>query len=206
MVEAWLMKSVRIVLAAVLGGVVVFIWGFLVHGVILKHMAMDTIPQESSVVEKLSVHMGDTPGFYPFPMPVEGATEQMQKEWEDKLRAGPRGVIIYQPEGLQSMGSVLLPEFASNVAGALIVALILSLISAPHARRALLGGLMGVFAWLSVEVSNWIWHSFPLLFITKSLFEQFVGWALAGAVISLVLGLARHADATAAPASHAAGA
>lgn len=187
------MNPVRVVLAALLGGVVVFFWGFLVHGVILMHVAMDTIPQESSVIEKLRTSLGDSPGFYPFPMPVEGATEQMQKEWEEKLRAGPRGVVIYQPEGLQSMSSVLLPEFASNVASSLIAAIILSLIQAPLARRALLCGMMGVFAWLSIEVSNWIWHSFPLLFIGKTLFEQFIGWALAGAAISAVLGKARPA-------------
>src|SRR5512143_3252641 len=122
----------RILLAGVLGGIVMFLWGAVSHMVLPTGEAgIKTLPNEDTVMTVLSRTVHER-AFYMFPAAgmKDAATDVERKEWERKYAAGPTGVIIYNPGGGTTLAVVpMLIELASNIAVALILAWVLSLTS-----------------------------------------------------------------------------
>ena len=98
--------------------------------------------------------------------------------------------MVYQPVGSDgmAMGDNLAKEFATNVLCAGIVASVLALGPFGFGRRVRVAALLGLFAWLAINVPYWNWYRFPLDFTLASLIQQVVGWSLAGAAIAWWLG------------------
>jgi hypothetical protein len=198
------MKPGRIILAAILGGIVMFAWGATSHMALgLGDMGVTSIPEETEML-LAACGLGER-GFYFFPgMPEGEMSEAQQKSWMDKYRAGPRGVLIYDPSGAEMMApGQLITEFLSNALAALLAAIVLSRVAASRATRAFFGLLLGLLAWLSIDVSYWNWYRFPDLFTASQLIDQGVGWLLSGAAIALALGRS-HWEVAAMPAASAA--
>jgi|CXWL01.1.fsa_nt_gi hypothetical protein len=195
------MNPTRIVIAALVGGIAVFGWGAIAHMVLpVGEMGVGMLPDEDALVGQMKQSITKH-GFYRFPgMEQHGKdmTAEEQKAWEKKYEAGPRGVVIFDPTGDTAMGPKMLgTEFASNVLGCLMLAIVLAHIPAPLGKRVMLATLMGVFAWLMIDMSYWNWCRFPTLFAVQGLIDQGVGGLIAGLAIALVLGKARlkHAGA-----------
>ena len=152
----------RRVLAAIAGGVVVFVWSALSHTALgLGTAGISTIPNEERVAQALRGAIAE-PGLYFLPGfdTSHKMTAEEQKAWTEKYRRGPSGILVIQPGG-RDRGSVLV--------------------------RAMAVGLMGVFEWLDINVSYWNWYKFPTAFTVASLVEQLIGWTLAGLVMALIL-------------------
>ena len=95
----------RILMAAVFGGVAIFIWGFLSHAVLpLGQVGIKVLPDEAAVMSSMQSTI-TAPGFYFFPGmdPKQQSDPAVQAAWLEKYKAGPRGVVIYQPTGEQPM-------------------------------------------------------------------------------------------------------
>src|ERR1051326_1296260 len=74
--------STRILIAGILGGVVMFIWGFVSHELLpLGELGVKVMPNEDVVTAALQTNLGEDPGFYVFPAGglTPGATRE-QKE------------------------------------------------------------------------------------------------------------------------------
>lgn len=174
---------VRIVLAAILGGLLMFVWGAVSHMLLPFHAkALQPIPNEAAVLSTLTADVGQ-PGMYFFPwIDMSGkATPEQQAEWERRLASGPSGLMIYKPNGGESMSPrQLVSEFVSNVLAALLGALLLVQLPGGVGRRALSLALVGVAAWLSISVSQWTWYGFSTPFLLGDLVDQAGGWLLAG--------------------------
>lgn len=184
------MNPLRIIGAGIVGGIVMFCWGAAAHmGLQTDLLFMRSLPAESPLTAEMKSTFRER-GFYFFPgMNEQDKSEAAMKAWEEKLKAGPRGVVIFDPTGSEVMGMGQLgTEFASNIAAALLLAIALAHIQASWAKRAFLAGLLGVFAVLSIDASYWNWYRFPDGFVIASLIEQGVGWLLAGAAIACTLG------------------
>ena len=184
----------RIIAAAIIGGIVVFAWGAFSHMVLpIGELGLASLPEEERMLAPMKGSITER-GFYMFPGTSAHPDEAELKEWEARYKAGPRGVVVYDPSGGPAMGGGQLgSEFASGVGGALVLAIVLSAIgccwrgAGRAAHGALVGLAMGVFAWLAVDVSYMVWYRFPAMFAAAGLIDQGVGWALAGGVIGLVV-------------------
>ena len=75
-------------------------------------------------------------------------------------------------------------ELFTNIVAGCIAAFVVSLTAASFRRRVLIVALLGVFAWLSISVSNWIWYGFPAPYILAEGFDQIGGWLLGGFAIA----------------------
>jgi hypothetical protein len=112
-------------------------------------------------------------------------SEEEQKAWAARYTAGPTGLMNYSPGGEGPMtGRQLSSELLSDVLAGCVAAFAVSLTVAPFGRRVLLVALLGLFAWLSISVSYWIWYRFPAAFIVAEGFDQVVGWLLAGVALA----------------------
>ncbi len=80
-------------------------------------------------------------------------------------------------------------EFLSNVLASFVAALVLSRMRAAYPTRVFAVMLMGLFAWLSIEVSYWNWYGFPTDYTVAQAIDQVVGWLIGGiAIAALVKG------------------
>ncbi len=186
------MTPKRVLLAAVIGGVVMFIWGYVCHMPLkLGNLGVKDLPSEQILVPQLKAAISER-GIYGFPSAAKGESGEVDKKSsEQEPAAGPSGLLIYDPSGGEMTAAQLGTEFASNVAAALIAALMLARVGGAWPARAVVGAGLGVVAWLSINVSYWNWDHFPAEFPVEELIEQTVGWLLTGGAIALVLGRAK---------------
>lgn len=187
------MKGLRVLLAGLAGGAIMFAWGAVSHMVLpLGDVGVKQLPQEEALVGAMKGAITE-PGFYRFPA-MEGdsahhPTPEQQKAWEAKYAAGPRGVLIIDPAGGTAMDVKQLgSEFATGTVAALLAAVILRCLSCGFIGRLFACTMFGVVGWLSIDASYHIWDSFPKDFAVGRLIEGTAGWFLAGLAIVPIAG------------------
>lgn len=180
---------VRILVAGLVAGILVFFMGFVEHELLgWSARAFSSLDKNAEFRDHVRGHKLDT-GMYPFPkMPKDKTPEEMErfsKEW----KPGPSGFLIVAPPGDMNMGKMLGGEFVSNVIAALIAAWIVSLIAAEKTFlwrwKAVV--LMGIFGWVSISVSNYLWWQFPWTFIRDDLLCTILEWCVGGAAIAAII-------------------
>ena len=184
------MNRIRVIVAGIVGGILMFFGGFLTHGVLhIDSMFMKDLPSEAPVVSPIQDTISQR-GWYIFPAREKlMATEEGQKELFEKWKKGPTGIVIYNPQGIDASGPWLyLTEAISNIALCMILSAVLARVSGSKPTRIALATLLGVAAWLAIDVSYWNWDKFPDTYVLAALIDQGVGWFLAGTAITLVLG------------------
>lgn len=182
----------RIAIAGLIGGIVMFLWGFLSHMVLpLGEMGLRTLPiaQQDSVLAAARGAMQD-PGIYVVPGFEDMADygdEAKHAELGRRAAEHPYAFVVYQPHAndlVNNMAPALAREFATNVLSAMLAALVVGAAAVGMGRRALLVGAMGLFGWLANAVPLWNWYRFPTDFTLAALAMQLVGWLLAGFAIA----------------------
>jgi hypothetical protein len=108
--------------------------------------------------------------------------------WAAKYSAGPIGILVYHPEGQKPFSPrQLIIELLSNMAAALVAAVVLAQVPGGLGVRAFLVALLGLFAWLSISVSYWNWYGFPGAFSLGEAIDQVVGWFFGGLVLAAMV-------------------
>jgi hypothetical protein len=182
----------RVILAGILGGILVFNWGFIAHMVLpIGEMGVHALPDEAAVLGTIRSTVKD-PGFYLFPgMDMSGkASESEKAACLEKAKQGPVGVLIVRPQGREFvMGPLLLNEVTTNILSAFLAALVLSQlrVGASYWTRAGLVTLLGLFAFVTVVVPYWNWYTFPADFVASEAIEHVVGWFLAGLAMAAIV-------------------
>ncbi len=175
----------RILLAAILGGLIIFVWGAASHRFFsVGEMSLLTIPNENAVLETLKTNVPDA-GIYFFPGEgMHGASDAEKAAWEETYRTGPTGLLVYRPVGGDPMQpSLLINEVLSNILCALLAAFVAASLTGSYLKRSGLLALFGIFAWVAVSISYWNWWSFPMMFILGDAIDVVIGTALAAFVI-----------------------
>lgn len=179
----------RLLIASILAGIVMFAWGAVSHMVLgLGSSDMKAIPNEAEVTAMLKSKLSE-PGFYFLPgADMKQLTEEEMAAFTAKHKEGPNAVLIYQPTGDDVMSPKQLgTEFASNVVGAFFAGLLLTLAAVGFSRGVIITTLLGLISWLSINVSYWNWYRFTTGFTRDELIEQVVGWFLSGIVLAFIL-------------------
>ncbi|SEO89616.1 hypothetical protein SAMN02800692_2598 [Luteibacter sp. UNC138MFCol5.1] len=184
----------RIAIATLLGGIVMFLWGAFAHMVLpLGEMSMRAPLDEDKVLAALHDGLPGEHGIYVLPHydPATQGDEKSIAMFSAKAKANPYAFIVYTPYGKDPMASMpynLFHQWLSETLAALVVALIMIRAGTGAARGLLIGLGFGIFSWLSLSVPYWNWYRFPGAFTLGSLVEQAFGWLVAGAVMGWWLG------------------
>jgi hypothetical protein len=159
------MKLKSAVLATLLGGLTIFVWGALSH--MLPPEPVTVLADTRAIDEFASRHT-----------PRNGAYMD------------PRGFMVvvgFRPDKSDKaadMGPQLGIEFATNLAQAFLLFLALGQITrttvAGYGKYA---ALLGVMAWVGIEMSYWGWYSFPPSLVLMGLLDASIGYFLAGCVV-----------------------
>jgi len=165
----------RSMLAGVIGGLVIFVWGAFSHMVLpLGGMGLDSLPNEAAVVSALSASIPRA-GLYMFPA-------------DENATTGPWGMVNFHPDEPSTITTRrLVRELLGDIAAAVIAVLILSRSSLTRRGLVVAAAAMGLFGWFSISFPYWNWYGFPAAFVLSEAIDQAVGWALAGAAMSFVI-------------------
>jgi hypothetical protein len=181
---------IRIIIAAIVGGLVMFCWGAFSHMVLpFAEAGVRSAPNEAAVTAALETNLKE-PGFYFVPgmANMSSPTAEEQAEWAAKYEKGPTAIIVYHPTGEKPMSVAQFgKELGSNILAALFVALILSFSSASFIRRIEIATLVGAAGWASISLSQWNWYRFPTPIVLAEGFDQIVGWLITGIVLAIIV-------------------
>ncbi len=186
----------RIFLAALLGGVAMFIWSAIAHMALpLGEAGVRDVPS-AAVLDGLQSNLGDQAGLYVLPGFGLGpdATSAQKREamqhLDQRVAKYPSGLLMYFPAGGRplTMGRYLGVEFATEFLESLLVVLLLVCTRlVTFGARLGFVTVAGVLAAIATNISYWNWYGFPAVYTAAYIFMQVVGFFLAGIAIALVL-------------------
>jgi hypothetical protein len=182
----------RIIIGGILGGIVMFFWGFVSHVLTpIGSAGFKGLPNEDAVINSLSQNIRQ-PGLYIFPgfELMKGSKEQ-QHQAEELWKRGPNGMMVYNPTGSETMSARQIGiEALSDIVCALIAAFILAKAVGNLGgvlSKALFVALIGVVASVAIDLSYWNWYGFPGVYFAAQFVDQAVGFFLTGIVLALFI-------------------
>lgn len=181
-------KLKRIIIAAILGCAVLFIWGGLSHLVIFIGTGFKPLPNEDKVIETLKKSIPEQ-GLYFFPgKDFRHNTAEQELIWNKKFQFGPTGLLIYKPVGGNPFSpDKLVLQLISNLLSACIIAFITSLLLANYWKKVFVITLLGSLSSVAVSMIYWNWYEFPTSFFIAQFMDTTVGFFLAGLVIAKIV-------------------
>jgi uncharacterized membrane protein YkgB len=186
----------KILLAGILGGVVMFIWTSIAHMALpLGEAGLREIPNESAVLGAMQNNIGEQTGLYIFPGPGIGKNATRQEKNEamkhmgEKMATNPSGILMYHAPGRPfTFGKWLGIEFGTELLEAILVVFLLAQTHiASFAGRVGFVLAAGILAAIATNVSYWNWYGFPCVYTTGYMFIQIIGFLCVGIVAALVL-------------------
>jgi len=186
----------KILLAGVLGGIVMFIWTSIAHMALpLGEAAIREIPNESAALSAMQSNIGENTGLYIFPgLGVSKDASRQEKSeamkhMSEKMAANPSGILMYHAPGRPfALGKSLGIEFGTELLESILVVFLLAqtrIGSFPGRVGFVL--VAGILAAISTNVSYWNWYGFPCVYTVSYMLIQIVGFLLVGIVAALVL-------------------
>ena len=181
----------RMLIGGLVGGLAVYIWSFISHMVLPIGSAGISIIQQNEdvVLETMKTNISE-PGLYFIPGidPNTDMSSEAYKTWEEKYKTGPRGLLLFNPEGADPMSiGQLLTELLTNLIAGIIAAFLLFSLIGSYWIRVYTVTLLGLFSWISISASYWNWYGFPGSFIVAEGIDQVIGWFLAGIVMAKIV-------------------
>ncbi len=186
----------KILLAGILGGVVMFIWTSIAHMALpLGEAGLREIPNESGVLGAMQNNIGEQTGLCIFPGPGVGKNANRQEKNEamkhmgEKMATNPSGILMYHAPGRPfTFGKWLGIEFGTELLEAILVVFLLAQTRiASFAGRVGFVLAAGILAAIATNVSYWNWYGFPCVYTTGYMFIQIIGFLCVGIVAALVL-------------------
>lgn len=180
----------KIVIGGVVGGLIVFVWGFVSHVVLpLGEIGFDSLPNDQPVISALEGSVPES-GLYFFPgfEDHRNATKEEQAAHAARVAEGPSGIVVYRAEGVEMMApSYLVNEFVTSTVAALVAAWVLASLVGGYGKRVLVVAGLGLFAFASILLSYWNWYGFPTDYTLANGFGEIFGWLLAGLAMAKIV-------------------
>ena len=194
----------RAFLAAILGGITMFIWSFVAHDLLpLGETGIREFKNEASMLDVLKTNLGDASGLYHFPGHKAGPNATRQEKSDamkramEKAASGPSGMLIYHPTREFTFGKLLGIEFATELLEAILVVFLLT-----QTRIESFGGRVGfvltagILAAITTNIPYWNWYGFPSSYTVAYMSIEIIGFLCVGLIAALVLRNRSPASAT----------
>jgi len=174
----------RILLAGLLGGFALFVWGGLAHTVLgLGLVGVQYLPQQQAIMGTLQTSVPQS-GLYVFPQPDSAGKVPTEKA------GGSYGMMIYHPSGAgASMSGQLVKELILNIVMACFAAFLLSLATGltTYGSRVGFVSVLGLAVGLMTNMEYCNWYGFPLNYTIADTAIVVVGFVfialIAGALV-----------------------
>jgi hypothetical protein len=187
----------RIVIAGLIGGIVLFIWGAVAHMALpIGEMGMKVAANQDATIATLQAAGDKGAGVYMIPgmSPESWRDEAAMNAFIAKYKDSPSALVIYDPAGnpaMESMGAPLVKQFVSDLLVTLLAAWVMGAGAFSFGTRVMMGAAMGLIAWLSISVPYWNWYRFPMDFTIGALLDSGLGLLIASIPMAWYLGRRR---------------
>jgi hypothetical protein len=189
--------NLKIILAGLVGGVVMFLWGFIAHMVLpLGEAGFRTLSHQDVVLPAISAQIKED-GLYIFPWPESPpgtpmpVNDESRKKAEQLFQTSPHGLLLFHtPPAAMLTGGQLGTEFATNCVSSLLAAMLVSMALGclgSFAKRVFFVATIGLIAGVAVNVPNWNWYGFPSSFTLAHIAVHVMGFAAAGVAIAAIV-------------------
>lgn len=184
----------KVLVAGVLGGIVMFLWGGLWHEQLPFGLTgLRSLPSEAAMLSTMKSNISE-PGMYIFPgfgLPDDAPASQkraaMQK-LEKTPTAGPQGLLIYHPVDPGLSPKMLVTEAVTNIIQGLLVAFLLAQIDIKRfVSRLGFAFVLGILASITTNISLWNWYGFPANFVVANVAYLVVGYFLLGIMVAAIV-------------------
>jgi hypothetical protein len=182
----------KALLPGILGGLLVFVWSAFAHMVLpIGEMGLKKLPSnnEEAALNAMKSNIQQS-GLYFMPGidMSRNQTDAEKNAWQSKYEAGPTAFLVYQTTGVKPISpGQLIRQALFNILCGLIAAFIISTTVASLAVRGLIGLLMGLFAWMEVNLPYWNWYRFPGDFTLGAGLDTVIAWLLGGFLIAWLI-------------------
>ncbi|MBI4585912.1 MAG: hypothetical protein HY717_18025 [Planctomycetes bacterium] len=186
-------------LAAAVGGVILFVWGFLAWVVLPLHRPFlkRYHGEEEDRLREAIRRATRSDGLYllpcpPHPRPKDPAQQKaIEAVFRERYEAGPVALLVARIRGGKPMDpALLLRGLIIEILNAALIAGLLALAAPgiPHfsGRFVLVLGI-GAAVWLGAHVLYWNWFHFPLGYTLSQLIDNAIGSALLGLWLAWIL-------------------
>lgn len=175
----------RILLAGLAAGIVMFVWSGFAHlATPLGAMGISTLPDESVTVGNLASAIGDKGGLYLFPAPNGNSPSS-------SAATAPGGLLLFNPKAstrMQPSAKNLIIEFLTELAEGLIAAwLVAQTALASYLARVGFVAMVGLVAAITTNIPYWNWYTFPTAYTLGYASIEFVGYLVAGLAIAAIM-------------------
>ncbi len=187
--------TTRAFVAAILGGIAMFIWSFIAHDLLpLGETGMLEFKDEAAMLDALKTNLGNARGLYHFPGHKAGPNATGQEKSDamkramEKAATGPSGILLYHPTREFSFGKLLGIEFATELLEAMLVVFLLT-----QTRIESFSGrigfvlVAGILAAITTNIPYWNWYGFPSNYTTAYMSIEITGFLCVGLVAALLL-------------------
>ena len=187
--------TMRAFLAAILGGIAMFIWSAIAHMVLpLGEAGVREIPDEQSVLAAMKASIRES-GFYIFPglgvgsNPTREQRSDAMKRMAENYPNTATGILIYHPPGRPlTFGKWLSIEFVTELLQSILVVFLLTQTRlVTFASRVGFVVVAGILAVITTNISYWNWYGFPTVYTVAYMFIQLVGFLLVGLIAAMML-------------------
>ena len=187
--------TTRAFVAAILGGITMFIWSFLAHDLLpLGETGMREFKDEAAMLDALKTNLGDAHGLYHFPGHKAGPNATRQEKSDamkramEKAASGPSGVLLYHPTREFSFGKLLGIEFATELLEAMLVVFLLTQTGIESfSGRIGFVFVAGILAAITTNIPYWNWYGFPSNYTAAYMSIEIIGFLCVGLVAALLL-------------------
>jgi hypothetical protein len=182
-------EFMRIIIAGIVGGIVMFLWGGFWHEQLPFGFAgLRSLPNEQAVLNGMKANIPEA-GMYIFPgfglrddAPYAQKKAAMQK-LEQNPPAGPQGVLVYSPVTRPLSGRQLMTEGLIDVVQALFAVFLLAQARLRrYASRVGFVFVAGLLASITTNIAFWNWYGFPSSFVIANIAYLVIGYFLVGLV------------------------
>jgi hypothetical protein len=186
----------RVLLAAVLGAIGMFVWMSLAHMVLpFGTIGVRQLTNEAPLLAAMQASAGNQPGLYIFPstgVSMHAPHDEMKNamaHYQEKLNSNPSGLLIFHPAGAKALTpGQLITEFITEFLESFFACLLLARAAlGTYSRRVAFVTTIGIVAVLGTNMSYWNWYGFPTDYTVSYMVTQLLGFFVVGLIAGKIL-------------------
>ena len=190
-----------IVIGAVAGTFIVYIWGMLAWMAFGLHDdSIHALPDELAISDALRMQELST-GVYVYPAmanmqkfktkPSKEEMKALTAQFEKRHKEGPIFSVIYHGKGEKPMGgNMMFGGFVIQLLASCLAAILLALTAGTavhYWQRVLVVVLLAVFGLLISHIALWNWMYYPASYTFAMVLDPLIGWTLAGLAMAYII-------------------
>lgn len=185
-----------LVLGAVIGGAVAFIWGAISWMLLPWHHATFLRFRDEDAVSRLIAENAPVSGVYGLPAgpQCDRRTSREEKQaietavWE-KMKSGPLILAVVQRAGFGSLPMYMTGAFLINVVASLLLTwLLLQTEGLSYFGRVGFVAVAALAGAVICRLPDWNWHSFSASYTAVLVADAVIGWTLVGFALAALTG------------------